>query len=54
MGSQNYRNVGESQPVLIVIDAIISTRNRTPKRHAVQPRLEPMVIMDIMIIRHGV
>jgi hypothetical protein len=30
MGSQNYRNVGESQSALIMIDPIISPRTRTP------------------------
>eukprot|EP01047_Picozoa_sp_COSAG01_P111201 COSAG01_NODE_39994_length_469_cov_0.835135_1_plen_38_part_10 len=29
MGSQKYRNAGESQSVLIMIDPIISTRTRT-------------------------
>jgi hypothetical protein len=29
MGSQKYRNVGESQPVLIMIDPMISPRTRT-------------------------
>jgi hypothetical protein len=40
MGSQNYRNVGESQPVLIMIDPIISTRTRTMRSNACEAARE--------------
>jgi hypothetical protein len=49
-GLQKYRNVGESQPVLIMIDPVISTRTRyqvaalmVPEAMTTQPREDPSV-----------
>eukprot|EP01047_Picozoa_sp_COSAG01_P026603 COSAG01_NODE_1720_length_9391_cov_27.761085_6_plen_142_part_00 len=45
MGSQNCRIVGESQPVLIMIDPIIFTRTRTPLLLLLAPTLTMMTMM---------